>query len=74
MQQRSKYLQLARLLGELGELLPYVPSASREFPAPGWYAKCEVNGGAGELWRFKGMVYLGADTPAAAVTIAKIHG
>ena len=77
MRQRNKRDQLTKLLGDIGEVLPFVWSKDSRFPAPGWYAQLDVelNGTGQGLWQLEnGLLYLGADVPAAAVTIAKIHG
>ncbi len=76
MKQRSRHAQLARLLGAAGTLQPYVARIDATHPAPGWYA--ELAGSAakhlnGHCWRASdGTVFLGHDTPAAAVTIARV--
>lgn len=66
------------MLGELGELLPYVHFADGQHRAPGWYAKLTKEAQErlnGETWTAPdGTVYLGSDTPHAGAMIARICG
>lgn len=70
----SKLAQLQRLLGKDGTVEPYVHVRDAEHPAPGWYAK--LNNGhkpPPDVWAVKPkVIYLGVDTPYAAVTISKV--
>lgn len=74
MSQRSRQQQLQRLLGEEGEVLPYVDHPHGPYRSPGWYATLAKANGKIKAWTLpNGQIYLGYDAPTAGGTIATLH-
>lgn len=60
---RSRRAELQRMLGDRGEILPRISTATEEMPAQGWYARMAEGGR---------IVFFGDNTRLATIHIARL--
>ncbi len=62
---RSRRAELQRMLGDRGEVLPRISTATEDMPAQGWYARMAHDGR---------IVFFGDNTRLAIIRIARLDG